>query len=667
MATLSSESASIARRTHLIPARAARVVRAVARLLLAALLLLPVHAFVTAGVPLGAAPAIVVALFVLTLVRPDNGLLVCAGLLVLSGPLAAVVHCDPYMAEPLLLAFLAGWLLRETIRSQAPADRATRWLVTPALLLAAVVAASVLVQLMVQQAFVDYPWPFLRQVIVHLGSDYIVFGSRFPGLDQGAAMLEGIGLFVAATTLARRDRLVARRTIAMAAAAAAGVAALNVSRFAAICLRTGVPVLVNLRTTRVSAAFADFNAAGSYLAMALFLTLGLSVSARRVLRWVWIGSASLVLLAVWLTGSRAALIAVPAGAILFAWFSRERLRSFSRRTMVAVVGSVVLVVLLGAWFFPSIATGRNPFALQARVEMGEAALRMFRSHPVFGIGIGRFWESSTPYIDSAFRARILADRGVRSPTAERENAHNNYLQILAELGLVGVGPFLWLLAAIARQAWRAGRGRDAMLAGLIAAVLTFLLTCLTGHPLLIREVAAAFWLVLGVVAALSLDLQSAAADAAERSGRRPRLLVAGAVVCLAISVPVRAYRVLGNEAPLERAAIGVSGWQFDDQGVRFRTMTGQAEFYVPGSACELHLPLRVDPGGRLAMVEVEIRVDGQPANRVRAVRDSWRELRMLMPIDSNRRFHRIELRTSPGVDAVRLGKPELAACTSAPR
>jgi O-antigen ligase len=638
----------------------------VARLLLAALLLLPVYAFVTAGVPLGAAPAIVVALFVLTLVRPENGLLACAGLLVLSGPLAAVVHCNPYMAEPLLLAFLAGWLLRETIRSQAPADHATRWLVTPALLLAAVVAASVLVQLMVQQVFVDYPWPFVRQVIAHLCSDYIVFGSRFPGLDRGAAMLEGIGLFVAATTLARRDRLVARRTIAMAAAAAAGVAALNVSRFAAICLRTGVPVLVNLRTMRVSAAFADFNAAGSYLAMAFFLTLGLSVSARRVPRWVWIGSASLVLLAVWLTGSRAALIAVPAGGILFAWFSRESWRSLSRGTMAAVVGGAVLVVLLGAWFFPSVATGRNPFALQARVEMGEAALRMFRSHPVFGIGIGRFWEMSEDYISPEFGARIVEDRG-RGPTAPRENAHNNYLQILAELGLVGVGPFLWLLAAIARQAWLARRSRDAMLAGLNAAVLTFLLTCLMGHPLLIREVAGAFWLVLGVVAAWSLALQPAAADSAERPGRRTRLLVAGAVVCLAISVPVRAHRSLGNDAPLEQAAIGVSGWQFDDQGVRFRTMTGQAEFYVPGSACELHLPLRVDPGGRLAMVEMEIRVDGQPANRVRAVGDSWRELRMLMPTDSNRRFHKIELRTSPGVDTVRLGKPELAACASAPR
>ncbi len=88
----------------------------------------------------------------------------------------------------------------------------------------------------------------------------------------------------------------------------------------------------------------------------------------------------------------------------------------------------------------------------------------------------------------------------------RENAHNNFLQVLGELGIVGFVPFVWALWAIARVVARSSRAGTlpAPALGGAAGLAAFVLTWLTGHPLLIFEVATAFWLVLGAVAALAV-------------------------------------------------------------------------------------------------------------------------------------------------------------------
>jgi O-antigen ligase len=151
---------------------------------------------------------------------------------------------------------------------------------------------------------------------------------------------------------------------------------------------------------------------------------------------------------------------------------------------------------------------------------------------VFGVGVGAFFERSAEYVTPAFRTIV-----------PRENAHNNFLQVLAELGIVGFVPFVWVLGAVAWsvvRSWRTGRLSAAAVGG-AAGLAAFVMTWLSGHPLLIFEVATAFWLVLGTVAALAIG------DEAETSGERRRgarargwivlLLVAAAIA----SVPFRGH------------------------------------------------------------------------------------------------------------------------------
>jgi O-antigen ligase len=77
----------------------------------------------------------------------------------------------------------------------------------------------------------------------------------------------------------------------------------------------------------------------------------------------------------------------------------------------------------------------------------DAALKMARAHPVFGVGLGRY-------------GREFYDMGYRTPWKPRlamMHAHNSALHYLAELGAVGLllqaalwGAILW---AILRAAW----------------------------------------------------------------------------------------------------------------------------------------------------------------------------------------------------------------------
>jgi O-antigen ligase len=164
--------------------------------------------------------------------------------------------------------------------------------------------------------------------------------------------------------------------------------------------------------------------------------------------------------------------------------------------------------------------------MAVRVEMMQVGLRMVRDQPLFGVGLGRF--------STASRAHITEDL----PTLHLyyqagENAHNNYVQIGAELGIPALAIFLWLVAAV----WMRPSGdapspvfpaeRTAVAAGVAA----FLVSALAGHPLLIPQVAAAFFLTLGLAAGL--------APPGSPPGRAGRRLIWAALGLLALSIPWR--------------------------------------------------------------------------------------------------------------------------------
>ena len=152
----------------------------------------------------------------------------------------------------------------------------------PALVFGVVVAASAVVRLWAIQPSVAIPLSFAAATLEFLRSGYFRGSSDFGAIPSAAFILEGVGLFAAAMILAGREKKVGRRLLAMAVCGAVGVAMLSLARLMTVTLRyddAWAALLRNLSTLRVSAAFPDPNAAGSYFAMALLVAAGLALNA----------------------------------------------------------------------------------------------------------------------------------------------------------------------------------------------------------------------------------------------------------------------------------------------------------------------------------------------------------------------------------------------------
>ncbi|HEY0377622.1 MAG TPA: O-antigen ligase family protein [Pyrinomonadaceae bacterium] len=74
-----------------------------------------------------------------------------------------------------------------------------------------------------------------------------------------------------------------------------------------------------------------------------------------------------------------------------------------------------------------------------RVDIWRATWEMIKDHPLAGVGFGGYWTAITEYHDAS---------GAYTP----QQAHNDYLEILASGGVIGCAIFLWLAVVVLRRA-----------------------------------------------------------------------------------------------------------------------------------------------------------------------------------------------------------------------
>ena len=97
-----------------------------------------------------------------------------------------------------------------------------------------------------------------------------------------------------------------------------------------------------------------------------------------------------------------------------------------------------------------------------RRDIWRASWLMFKAHPIAGAGLGGFW-TELPYYHQA--------SGVTTP----QQAHNDYLEVLASGGLLGAALLIWFVVVLikqARQSVRASEGfqRAAVLGAMVGLV-----------------------------------------------------------------------------------------------------------------------------------------------------------------------------------------------------
>ena len=612
-------------------------VRTALRLAGAAALLLIQTAWWLHPVPL-AAKAIGMAFLGLGLANPPAALLAFAGLAPFTTVLASLTGADyggPWLLEQMALACIIGGLL-----GRGAGTRPATALGWPAAM-AAVVAMASAATLLPTRALELGPEAGSTAVLIR-GFFEGGFGRSDPfwaPVFAGLAVLEGGLLGWTVERAVRRDAGLGRRLLVMALIAAAGASLLGLYRITAAAIASGdfwlrfPPLLARARVNMQT----DVNAAASTLVLALVAGVGLAAGGRRR----WLGIIALIAmtgLGVWITGSRAALVAVLIGTACAAGWLATRRGGMAR---LVAAGGVLLMFIAGGVLIAAYPRGRNPtveHSIDSRLILIRAGVDMFRSAPVFGIGVAQFLDRS-----KAVSAALQTYGPVR------ENAHNNFIQVLAEQGLAGFAALILLLAVVFVGVIRAELADpDWSRLWLAIAVLTSTLTWLTGHPLLVPEYALVFWMFVGVLA-------GTCALPGWQPGRAGLLVLA----LIIVSVPFRAVGVR-DQAELEHRGFDLSGWRHDDEQ-RYREGASRFSIFLPTADRPNVVPLRRAPG-QTGPLSVEFRCRGRVVATASLTNDAWQAIAIDLPT-SARRFEQIDVVVLPAESGtaarVRVGRASL--------
>ncbi len=183
------------------------------------------------------------------------------------------------------------------------------------------------------------------------------------------------------------------------------------------------------------------------------LMLGLIGKVRGAERFLFAFASLIMAATIFTSGSRGGMVAFACEAVLFAVIAWTRKKSVS--TVVAVTAFALLLGTLIAWLGWSTVAARwqevrlthgVELSISSRVAIDKDALHMFAARPLVGWGLGNF---ATVY--PRFRS-FFTDMYVNA-------AHNDYLQILVETGVLGGIAIIWfvflILRAGVRQMWPA--------------------------------------------------------------------------------------------------------------------------------------------------------------------------------------------------------------------
>ena len=565
--------------------------------------------------------------------RPAFGI---AGVLLLAPVGLLLTPVPARLAELLAWAFVAMLMLRVWRRSHEQGLHGAAGVRTPLVLFAACVVASWAGLIIAGAAGLE-PGSLPRVLAHTIRADHLLYSSAEPETWTMLQVLAGLVLCGAAMRVARLDRDTAR--IAASAVVASGVVLAVLTEIDVLrdSVRYGSSFLWRyVQGERFSLHVADLNAAGSQYVLAGLAAAALAVADRRQ-RAMWTAAAVVMLPALWLTGSRsAALGAILIGASVIP-LARQRVRANVTRAGAAAI--VVLAVgVLGTTIVAatqSTEQGSAMGALRMRAEFLVTSARMFASAPVFGVGVGHYHERSAEFMPAALRA-----------VYPFENAHNYFAQQFAELGLVGGLLFLWLVIAGVRAGWKGltgGEATSAPLLALVAGCIGYLLTCVTGHPLLVPEAALPFWAAFGVMIGASSQRAPSAARVDFGYGRK--LAAAVTVIMLLVSVGLQARRYTEvRTPPTER---GFHETETSRDGVRFNWMTRHGVFYIGSQPGFVAIPVRAPdlPVPRKPFV-VDVDVGGRRTGSYTIEPGRWNELRIGLRDRARTPFRRVDLRVN---------------------
>jgi O-antigen ligase len=237
--------------------------------------------------------------------------------------------------------------------------------------------------------------------------------------------------------------------------------------------------------------------------MEMLVPIPLIVSLTRLappkVRAVAAATAAVMVGTIFLSGSRGGMIAIVAELIILAASLVRQKRSLRTAIGIAVFLAIVVGLLVwigGGELSQRIATagpGHTELSSDIRTYINRDGLRMFLKKPVLGWGLGTF-----PIVYPEFRT-FYTNFFVNE-------AHNDYLQLLVEMGLLGFATMLWFVVTLYVRAFKKIRNWPTEMSGAVT------LACLLGLSGILVHSAVDFNLQIPANAALFYVLCTIAAS-----------------------------------------------------------------------------------------------------------------------------------------------------------
>jgi len=179
------------------------------------------------------------------------------------------------------------------------------------------------------------------------------------------------------------------------------------------------------------------------------------------------------LLALILTQSLGAFV-----SLILALFFYYLLRKGGSKSVYLALGlTLVFLIILAVRIFPSYQHFHPSFSIKMRLSYWQDTLRLIALHPFIGIGMGDFHLAASRF------------------------AHNSYLQLWAEGGILPLLAFLWLVFNIFTNGLRKiilGQEQKPELLLLLCASAAFLLHNLVDFTFFLPEASWIWWLITGM-------------------------------------------------------------------------------------------------------------------------------------------------------------------------
>lgn len=266
-------------------------------------------------------------------------------------------------------------------------------------------------------------------------------------------------------------------------------------------------------------SFVSRNNYAAWMEMAIAIPLGMlfSGSVPQDKRLIYLTAAVLMGVSIVLSGSRGGLIAMvlQIGFLVFITFSRRD--RGSRLLKFGLGAGLLIAILLGTAFvggenaLTRIQDGQTVAeGVVTRPQMWAVTLKMIAANMPFGVGLGAYGVAYTRYDEASGFERV-------------EQAHNDYLQVLSDGGIVGGILGIVFLFLVFRLGWRGVRvsnlDRRGIATGALAGIFGVLLHSLFDFVLHTTAIALLFLTLLAMLIAASSRFSD---DTPEPEKRRRR-------------------------------------------------------------------------------------------------------------------------------------------------